>query len=335
MIFKVFLASFIFIVSTAMASTENDFINIIYEGNRLHDQGQYDAAIAKYREAEKLDPKSALVNYEIGLTYYTMRDLKKSLQYLKKAEKLNKDVRLIDAICNALGSAYDDMKMPDSAITTYRKGAKNNPNSHLIPFNAAITFTNIGKLDSAKVWISKAVKNTKLHEGTYYQATIIAEKRKDWLDLYSYGMYALFISRKTENKNSLYNILYHHAKKPSASTHENGMNESFLSALYMTQIPDPTNHKDYTQKDTTSAMQIEFLIHTFTESIKMISDMKDYMNPLKSLYQGLIQNNFVETFVYMICKEIDRPTYAKWAIKNKSSEDKMFKWLNEDYSKNR
>lgn len=342
---KDFLTTVVCIFVAAAISFADDFKNLIGEGNRLHDEGQYDAAIAKYREAEKLDPKSALVNYEIGFTYYTMRDLKKALPYLKKAEKLNKNARLVDAICNGLGSVYDDLKMPDSALATYRKGAKSNPNSYLIPFNAAITFLNMEKLDSAKVWIEKAVNNTKRHEGSYYIATIISQDRGDWLDLYSYGMYALLINKKSENKNILYTMLYRRAKNlitrdgekvvvniNHSPSQKNGMHEAFLMTLGISLASDSSSHKDYTQVDSTRGKQMEFLTHIFTESIKLIADMKAYNNPLKSLYEGLVKNGFAEAFAYAICREIDRPTYAKWVIKNRETEKKMYDWLNEDYA---
>lgn len=336
------------IFASAIAIFANNATELIGEGTELHDQAKYDAAIAKYKEAEKLDPENALLHYEMAYSYFAKHDFKQSLLHVKKAEKFNKNDKLIDPIYNILGNIYDEMKMPDSAIITYRKAEKNNPNSFLIPFNAALTFTKMNQLDSAKTWIEKATKITKHHENTYYQATIISRAKQDWTDYFSYGMYTLLISQKNENRNILYKAMYNTAKKLVLKSEGNHAviditprpfppkateNDMFLLLLGASQIPDSTNHRDYTQKDTTTAQQMEFLVHTFTESIKLIADSKENKNSLTSLYQGLVKNNFVESFAYHICKTIDRPTYAKWAIKNKDSEDKMFKWLNEEYSK--
>lgn len=345
---KTLLKAIICIFAGATISFADTVNEIIGEGTHFHDQGKYDAAIAKYKEAEKLDPKNALLYYEMAYSYYAKRDIKASMQSLKKAEKLNTDNRLTDAICNMLGNLYDEMKMPDSAIATYRKGAKSYPNSYLIPFNAAITFTNMNQLDSASTWIEKAANINKHHENTFFQATIISLKKQDWVNYYSYGMYSLLIGKKTENRNELYKSLYNCAKKLVLKSEGNkavidvtprpfppkvAENDMFLLLLGSIQIPDSANHKDYTKKDTTTAQQMEFLTHIFTESVKLIADMKENKNPLTSFYQGLVKNNFAEAFAYQICKVIDRPTYAKWVIKNKDTEDKMFKWLNEEYAK--
>ena len=55
--------------------------NLVDQGVQFHEQGQYDEAIAKYKEAEKKDPKNALVKYEMAFTYHAKRDLDKSLTY--------------------------------------------------------------------------------------------------------------------------------------------------------------------------------------------------------------------------------------------------------------
>ena len=57
---------------------------LVQEGTEFHDKGKYDYAIAKYKEAEKLDPKSALVKYELGYSYYAKGDVKQALQFAKK-----------------------------------------------------------------------------------------------------------------------------------------------------------------------------------------------------------------------------------------------------------
>ena len=62
--------------------------NLVDQGVQFHEQGQYDEALAKYKEAEKKDPKSALVKYEMAFTYHAKRDLEKSLHYAKAAIKL-------------------------------------------------------------------------------------------------------------------------------------------------------------------------------------------------------------------------------------------------------
>ena len=64
---------------------------LVDQGVQFHEQGQYDEAIAKYKEAEKKDPKNALVKYEMAFTYHAKHDLDKALSYAKAATKLKSE----------------------------------------------------------------------------------------------------------------------------------------------------------------------------------------------------------------------------------------------------
>ena len=92
--------------------------NLVDQGVQFHEQGQYDEAIAKYKEAEKKDPKNALVKYEMAFTYHAKRDLDKSLTYAKAATKL-KSEGIDENLYSLLGTIYDESA---EANTIYASG---------------------------------------------------------------------------------------------------------------------------------------------------------------------------------------------------------------------
>ena len=94
---------------------------LVDQGVQFHEQGQFDEAIAKYKQAEKKDPKNALVKYEMAFTYHAKRDLDKALTYAKAATKLNTE-GLSENLYSLLGTIYDEKGMPDSALNVYREG---------------------------------------------------------------------------------------------------------------------------------------------------------------------------------------------------------------------
>ena len=57
------------------------FIYAVY----LHRSKQYDAALKEYKQAEELGLNSAELNYNLGLLYLDMNDLKQARAYADKA----------------------------------------------------------------------------------------------------------------------------------------------------------------------------------------------------------------------------------------------------------
>ncbi|MBO7062136.1 MAG: tetratricopeptide repeat protein [Fibrobacter sp.] len=321
--------------------------SLMTEGTKLHDEGRYDEAIAKYKQAEKLDPNNALVKYEISYSYYMKRDMKESLRYIKAAAKVNKDLRLNDAIYGMMGTIYDDSNKPDSALTAYRKGASFNQNSYLLPFNAAITFRRLEKPDSAKVWLKKSLANTKLHETSHLQMFAVSKQLGQWVDFYSYAMYTPFVAKKRENTSTALSDLYNVTKSlvncenkkkcdlnlPKLKT-TSDEDLAVVSVLAFAQLQDSVGHRHYYEKDTSSAQQMEFLVHMVTEAVKIIADFKDTKNTgntLTEFYKGLVKNKLVEAFAYTVCKDADYPTYAKWKLSHGADIERLYKWANEDF----
>jgi len=59
------------------------------EGVSLAAQGKHEEAIARFQEVLKLDPESPAVLFEIGYSYYRMRDNEKAADYLKRSLALD------------------------------------------------------------------------------------------------------------------------------------------------------------------------------------------------------------------------------------------------------
>lgn len=82
---KKLLIVFSILFATDWSFAQNSEIEkLIQEGITFHDNGEYDKAIGKYKEALKIDPNSSLVNYEISYSYLSAKDYKNAEKYSKK-----------------------------------------------------------------------------------------------------------------------------------------------------------------------------------------------------------------------------------------------------------
>ena len=183
--------------ASSKASKAEAVKKLIDQGVQFHEQGQYDEALAKYKEAEKKDPKNALVKYEMAFTYHAKRDLDKSLSYARAATKLKAE-GIEENLYSLLGTVYDDKGMPDSALAVYREAFAKLPNSVNIPYNASITYMRMNNADSAYAWIKRSINNSRVHEGSHYYMGFLASQMGKWPQFYAYTMYSTFISKKAE-----------------------------------------------------------------------------------------------------------------------------------------
>jgi len=318
---------------------------LVDQGVQFHEQGQFDEAIAKYKQAEKKDPKNALVKYEMAFTYHAKRDLDKALTYAKAATKLNTE-GLSENLYSLLGTIYDEKGMPDSALNVYREGFAKEPNSFNIPYNATITYMRKNNADSAYAWVKRSLNNSRVHEGSYYYAGFLASQMGKWPQFYAYTMYSTFISKKSEiirdNLSRLYGKTKYFVLKKDNTVEMNTpnikqtgsdstVNNEFLLAIQTMLITDSLGNRKLYDPDSNSTQQTEFLIHILEKSIKLIAFTDEINEPIQRFYQGLIREGLVEAFIYTICEPIDRPTFAQWLIKNRTGQTRLYQWFNKEW----
>ena len=318
---------------------------LVDQGVQFHEQGQYDEAIAKYKEAEKKDPKSALVKYEMAFTYHAKRDLDKSLTYARAATKLKTD-GIEENLYSLLGTVYDDKGMPDSALAVYREAFAKVPNSFNIPYNASITYMRMNNADSAYAWIKRSINNSRVHEGSHYYMGFLASQMGKWPQFYAYTMYSTFISKKAEIIRDNLSRLYGRTKsfvlmkdkkvemntpKIKQADSDSTVNNEFLLAIQTILITDTLGKRKLYDQDSTSAQQMEFLIHILEKAIKLVAFTDEINDPIQRFYQGLIRESLVEAFIYSLCEPIDRPTFAQWLIKNRTEQARLYQWFNKEW----
>ena len=331
--------------ASSKASKAEAVKKLVDQGVQFHEQGQYDEALAKYKEAEKKDPKNALVKYEMAFTYHAKRDLDKSLSYARAATKLKAE-GIEENLYSLLGTVYDDKGMPDSALAVYREAFAKLPNSFNIPYNASITYMRMNNADSAYAWIKRSINNSRVHEGSHYYMGFLASQMGKWPQFYAYTMYSTFISKKAEIIRDNLSRLYGRTKsfvlvkdkkvemntpKIKQADSDSTVNNEFLLAIQTILITDTLGKRKLYDQDSTSAQQMEFLIHILEKAIKLVAFTDEINDPIQRFYQGLIRESLVEAFIYSLCEPIDRPTFAQWLIKNRTEQARLYQWFNKEW----
>ncbi len=118
----------------------------------------YDSAEAHGKIAYQLDPANILALNDLGGIYFIKKDYPKSIEFCKKAIKLQPD--FVEPYVNVAVS-YLSLGMSDSGLNYLYKAISVNPNYNRAYEILAIAYKTNGKLDSAKKYEAIVQKNNK------------------------------------------------------------------------------------------------------------------------------------------------------------------------------
>lgn len=154
-----FLLSFFCISLISFGQSVDDLVN---KGIKFHDQGKYSEAIVEYEKALKIDPNSALVHYEMGLTYFEQKEYKKSIKHMDIVLK-NKSKAYQTAAYITKGSSLDNLGRQEEAIKLFKKGIKKGEDHFLLHFNLGLTYYKMGDIENAEKSIINAIQRNTNH----------------------------------------------------------------------------------------------------------------------------------------------------------------------------
>ena len=207
---------FFLFISTSIFGQNPDVGNLINEGIKFHDQGEYKKAIEIYQKALNNDPNSSLVNYEIAFSYFSNKDYKNAEVYSKRVLDLKQDQMLPAYI--TYGNALDMQGQSGKAIKVYEKAMAEFDN-YLLYYNHAITCFNAGKNDKAYDSALKGIANNSSHASSHLILSKIMEKEgsriKAMLPLYFFLLIEPNSARGAIEYQTLRNYLDHGVSQAS------------------------------------------------------------------------------------------------------------------------
>lgn len=152
------------LASSWHARGEETAAQLVREGVALHDKGDYNGAIAKYRDALRLEPGNLHAKYELVFSLYTKKDLVEAEKIAREAAKEKSDIQA--GFWMMLGNIDDDSGRLSAAIADYREAIRIRPALPLAHFNLGVTDFRNGNLPEARGALEIEASKTPLHPGT-------------------------------------------------------------------------------------------------------------------------------------------------------------------------
>jgi len=142
-----------------------DFDQRMAEGVRLHDAGQYEAAIAVYRDLLKDYPKNPKLLYELAYSCLSGGKPKDAIDYAARCVKQHSPR---DSECRQImGSAYDDLGELTKGERAFREGLQDIPHAALLHFNLGVNLLKQKKTADGIAEVQAGLQEDPTHPGSW------------------------------------------------------------------------------------------------------------------------------------------------------------------------
>lgn len=156
---------------------QNAVERLIKEGIFLYDNGQYEEATKKYKEALNIDAGNLYALYELAYTYEAQEKYDAAISTLKIGLKQKKAPSKIRSNCYvAYGNCLDKSNNYKKAIKIYKKGLKEFPDYYLLHFNLGVSaIANNDLLQGEQSFQQSLLSNPHHGSSHFYLALVIDE----------------------------------------------------------------------------------------------------------------------------------------------------------------
>lgn len=183
---------------------------LIRQGVALHDKGQYNEALALYREALKLNPNSMSAVYEISLSYLELKDYDNAIKYSNRVIASSFQPLLVDAYI-VKSSALAETNKIDQSIQLLNDALIRCGDEYLLYFNLGLCYFNKKDYNQAIFNLRKAIEIDATRSSAFLLYAYALNDTGRWLQsFYSFHFFLLLepnTQRSKEAFSEMYDIL--------------------------------------------------------------------------------------------------------------------------------
>jgi len=308
---------------------------------QLIETEKVDESIFLLEEAQKLDPTSYDIPYELAYAHYLRKEYIQTITILEKIEN-HKDVT--DRLYQLLGNSYDTIKKGNKAVEVYEKGLKKFPNSGYIYLESGILQYNKREDSKALNFFEKGIEVAPELASNYYWAAKIFCNSTEEVWGMIYGELFMNLERNSERTAEISKLLFDTYKNGIRITGDYSFSVSFSknSTININDRRKPETMKlpfgsgVYEQTLMSSMLSVKSIdMHTldsirsnFVDNYYLKGYNKTYPNILFSYQKKVKEAGYIEAYNHWILMKGDEYSFDNWLSVNKAKWESFRKWFN-------
>lgn len=308
----------------------------IDQGVNLHEEGNYKEAIQVYESILKEDSKNPTANYELALTYSSVKEYEKAIKHcdvvIKSKSELSHLAYLIKGACE------DYLGKPEKAIKTFEQGIKLNPDNHQLYYSLALTSYNLRKFDNAESALIRGIKVNPYHSSSHMLLGYLKSDQKER----SISLLALFyflILEPTGNradqvfklieKQQKQNIRREDSKNITININSNFDKNDFGTAEMMLSLSEAAKTTEVNENKS----EFEIFSNSNASFFKILGEQRKnkkgfYWDFYVDFFYELVQDKpMYEAFSNQIYQSKNDSDNKEWLTANSIQIEKLYFWL--------
>ena len=323
---------------------------LVEQGVDLHDNGDYNGAVAKYREALKLDSVNLVAMGEIAYSLHMLNKDEESVFWCKKAIAMYPDSSNTGWIYITLGNSLDGLDRGDEAIQVYNEGIKKFPNENMLHFNKGVALSMKGQFTEALTSMEISAKCNPRHPGTQNAMGYLLMGKKRIIPALMTFLRFMILEptgkRAEDNLSLIMDLMGAHVEKtgknditiyfdPKNAGDNGDSTSNNFSLVEMTlSLATALDFDKKYKKETAAERMIRKLDLMF--SMLKNEDQREgfYWEFYAPYFYALKEAGHVETLAYIVLASSKDAEVGKWLSGHKDEIDKFYEWSsNFDWNK--
>ncbi|MDR2969053.1 MAG: tetratricopeptide repeat protein [Tannerellaceae bacterium] len=139
--------------------------SLVQLGIERHDTGEYEKAIALYRQALAIDPDSEITLYEIAVSLAQTGAFYEAIEYCDKL--IDRGDKYAILAYNTKGSCLNDLGKTEEAIAIFQEGIAKEDEFHLLYYNLGLAYRKLEEYENAREAFLSSINLNPQHAGSY------------------------------------------------------------------------------------------------------------------------------------------------------------------------
>lgn len=305
--------------------------SVIILGMEYHDKKEYDNALVQYQLVNENDSNYVLAQIEIANTYLAMKKDSATLQICKKVAHSNYTYR--QNILLLMAVAYENLKLYDEALNTYKQGIKEFPLSAKFYHELAIYNTSRNNYKEAVQNFSAALKVNPYYAPTHFQLGVLALKQKKIIPaMLAWQFYLICDNSSKRASKVITNIekigddAINYEELGTIDPIDQNDDFSDIESIVKSKAAYNAKFKPLADLNFRLLKQVQVVL----EKIEFNSGDKGFYNQFYAkFFTELNKNGFTEIYLYYLLSGQKIEDVDKWNTKNKEKVEKFGNWISD------
>ncbi len=321
-----------------------DFDTRFAEGVRLHDAGQYEAAIAVYRDLLKDYPKNPKILYELAFSSLSSGKPKDAIDYAARCLKQHSPY---DSECHQMmGNAYDALGELTKGEKAFREGLKDAPHVARLHFNLGVNLMNQKKTADGIAEFEAGLQEDPAHPGSWralgLASQIAGQRTRAFVALARFLTLEPDSQRSPAAASQLWDLLFEGVKstpkeeggKPgdvsiTSPPPKEGDDPAAAQGLAISVVAASRYLDEWKDKS-----DVQFFAHAFGEVLAILTELDENAKTKDSFwsvvalpyYRSAREAGHLEAMAYSVRRSLKEPETLGWLADHAEAVDRFRAW---------